>query len=167
MPPAGKADPSEVKYLYIRQLGGEVGATSVLAPKLGPLGMSPKKVGDDIAKGTAAWKGMKVCVKLTVQNRQAKIDVVPTATSLLIKELKEPVRDRKKVKNIKHSGNLSMSQIISVARAMKFKSRAKQFSGTVKEILGTCNAIGCTVEGQKPTDLQKMIDSGEVEIPTS
>lgn len=167
MPPAGKADPSEVKYLYIRQLGGEVGATSVLAPKLGPLGMSPKKVGDDIAKGTAAWKGMKVCVKLTVQNRQAKIDVVPTATCLLIKELKEPIRDRKKVKNIKHSGNLSMNQVISVARAMKFKSRAKLFSGTVKEILGTCNAIGCTVDGQKPSDLQKMIDAGEIEVPTA
>lgn len=167
MPPAGKADPSEVKYLYIRQLGGEVGATSVLAPKLGPLGMSPKKVGDDIAKSTAAWKGMKVCVKLTVQNRQAKVDIVPTATSLLIKELKEPIRDRKKVKNIKHSGNLSMNQIYSVARAMKFKSRAKVFSGTVKEILGTCSAIGCTVDGQRPVDVQKMIDSGEIEVPMS
>ncbi|OII77865.1 60s ribosomal protein L12 [Cryptosporidium andersoni] len=167
MPPVGKADPSEVRYLYIRQLGGEVGATSVLAPKLGPLGMSPKKVGDDIAKGTMAWKGMKVCVKLTVQNRQAKIDVVPTATSLLIKELKEPPRDRKKVKNIKHSGNLSLEQIYAVARTMQFKSRAKEFSGTVKEILGTCSAIGCTVEGQRPIDLQEKIDAGKIDVPAS
>lgn len=29
----------------------------------------------------------------------AKIDVVPSAASLLIKELKEPMRDRKKVKH--------------------------------------------------------------------
>ena len=34
-----------------------------------------------------------------VQNRQAKIDVVPSAASLIIKELKEPLRDRKKVKH--------------------------------------------------------------------
>ena len=60
---------------------------------------SPKKVGDDIAKATSEWKGLKITVKLTVQNRQAKVDVVPSAASLLIKALKEPPRDRKKVKH--------------------------------------------------------------------
>jgi hypothetical protein len=31
---------------------------------------SPKKVGDDIAKATKDWKGLKVTVKLTIQNRK-------------------------------------------------------------------------------------------------
>ncbi|VDM12148.1 unnamed protein product [Wuchereria bancrofti] len=97
MPP--KFDPSEIKIVYLRCVGGEVGATSALAPKVGPLGLSPKKIGDDIAKATQDWKGLKVTCKLTIQNRVAKIDVVPSAASLLIKELKEPARDRKKVKN--------------------------------------------------------------------
>ncbi|KAF8356149.1 hypothetical protein PRIPAC_97772 [Pristionchus pacificus] len=30
--------------------------------------MSPKKVGDDIAKATGDWKGLKVTCKLTIQN---------------------------------------------------------------------------------------------------
>jgi large subunit ribosomal protein L12e len=48
-----------------------VGAASSLAPKIGPLGLSPKKIGEDIAKETARdWKGLRVTVKLTVQNRQ-------------------------------------------------------------------------------------------------
>lgn len=85
--------------MYLRCVGGEVGATSALAPKVGPLGLSPKKIGEDIAKATQDWKGLKVTCKLTIQNRQAKIDVVPSAASLIIKELKEPSRDRKKVKN--------------------------------------------------------------------
>jgi large subunit ribosomal protein L12e len=38
---------------------------------------------------------------LTIQNRQAKIDVVPSASSLVIKALKEAPRDKKKVKNSK------------------------------------------------------------------
>ena len=71
MPP--KFDPNEVKYIYLRAVGGEVGATSSLAPKVGPLGLSPKKIGDDIAKNTAAWKGLKVTVQLKVQNRQVDI----------------------------------------------------------------------------------------------
>ena len=32
MPP--KFDPNEVKYVYLRAVGGEVGATSSLAPKV-------------------------------------------------------------------------------------------------------------------------------------
>jgi large subunit ribosomal protein L12e len=59
-------------------------------------------VGDDIAKATGDWKGMRVTVKLTVQNRNAKIDVIPSASSLVIKALKEPPRDRKKQKNSTH-----------------------------------------------------------------
>ena len=58
-------------------------------------------MGDDIAKATNDWKGMRVTVKLTVQNRNAKIDVIPSASSLVIKALKEPPRDRKKQKNSK------------------------------------------------------------------
>jgi hypothetical protein len=49
---------------------------------------SPKKVGEDIAKATGAWKGLRVTVQLTIQNRQAKVDVVPTASALVIKALK-------------------------------------------------------------------------------
>merc|ERR1712139_149955 len=119
--------------------GGEPAASSVLAPKIGPLGMSPKKVGDDIMKATKAWQGIRITVKLAIQNRQAKCEVMPNASSLLIKELKEPVRDRKKVKNIKHSGNLTKNQILSIARQMRDKSQARQLWGTVKEVLGTAN----------------------------
>jgi hypothetical protein len=60
---------------------------------------SPKKVGDDIAKGTSDWKGLKVTVKLTVQNRKATVAVVPSAAALIVRALKEPPRDRKKEKN--------------------------------------------------------------------
>ena len=97
MPP--KFDPNEVKVIYVRVTGGEVGAVSSLAPKVGPLGLSPKKVGDDIAKATGEWKGLRITAKLLVQNRQAKVEVVPSAAALIIKALKEPPRDRKKVKN--------------------------------------------------------------------
>merc|ERR1712110_1077376 len=69
MPP--KFDPNEIKIVILKAVGGEVAATSALAPKVGPLGLSPKKIGDDIAKATQDWKGLRVTVKLTIQNRQA------------------------------------------------------------------------------------------------
>ena len=62
----------------------------------------------------------------------------PNATSLIIKALKEPLRDRKKTKNIKHSGNLTKNVFLDICRQMRKKSLAKEFKGTAKEILGTC-----------------------------
>ncbi|XP_036625051.1 60S ribosomal protein L12-like [Trichosurus vulpecula] len=101
--------------MFLRCTGGEVGATSALAPKIGPLGLSPKKVGDDITKATGDWKELRITVKLTIQNRQAQTEVVPSASTLIIKALKEPRQDRKKHKNIKHNGNISFDEIVNVA----------------------------------------------------
>ena len=163
MPP--KFDPNEIKIVYLRAVGGEVGATSSLAPKIGPLGLSPKKVGDDIAKGTQEWKGLKITVQLTIQNRQAKVSVVPSASALIIKALKEPPRDRKKVKHVKHSGNITLDDIINTARIMRPRSLARTLAGTCKEILGTAQSVGCTVDGKDPHTVIEEIDDGEVEIP--
>lgn len=162
MPP--KFDPNQEYIVYLRAVGGEVGATSSLAPKIGPLGLSPKKVGDDVAKATKDWKGLKVTVKLVVKNRQAAIEVVPTAASLIIRALKEPARDRKKVKHVKHNGDLTMEQIIEIARTMRPRSMARSLSGTVKEILGTCQSVGCTVEGSHPHDKIDDISDGTITI---
>jgi len=163
MPP--KFDPTEIKIVYLRCVGGEIGASSSLAPKVGPLGLSPKKVGEDIAKATQDWKGLKVTCKLTIQNRVAKIDVVPSAASLIIKELKEPPRDRKKVKNVRHSGNITFDQVLNIARTMRPRSMAKKLEGTVKEILGTAQSVGCTIDGDHPHSVVEKIRSGEVTIP--
>ncbi|XP_066157526.1 large ribosomal subunit protein uL11 [Euwallacea fornicatus] len=163
MPP--KFDPSEIKLVYLRCVGGEVGATSSLAPKIGPLGLSPKKVGDDIAKATADWKGLKITVQLKIQNRQASISVVPSAASLIIKALKEPPRDRKKQKNIKHSGNISFDDVIAIARQMRPRSMAKNLSGTVKEVLGTAQSVGCTIDGKAPHDVIDEVNEGSIEVP--
>jgi len=161
-----KFDPTEVKYVYLRAVGGEVGATASLAPKVGPLGLSPKKIGDDIAKATGEWKGLKVTVQLKIQNRQATVSVVPSAAALIIKALKEPPRDRKKVKNIKHNGNISLDDIVSAAKVLRPRSMSREFSGVIKEVLGTAQSVGCTVDGMAPHDVIDGINDGSIEVPS-
>eukprot|EP00903_Cladosiphon_okamuranus_P011356 g10704.t1 len=159
-PPTGEA-----QYVILRAIGGEVGNTAALAPKLGPLGLSPKKIGEDIQKNTQEWKGLPITVKLTIINRQATVSVIPAASSLILKALNEPERDRKKVKHIKHDGNVTLDQVIDIARTMRERSMARTLAGTVKEMLGTCNSVGCTVNGQSPRDIQSGITEGEIVIP--
>jgi large subunit ribosomal protein L12e len=111
------------------------------------------------------WKGQSVTVKLTIINRQATAEVLPTASALLVRCLKEAPRDRKKVKNIKHDGNITLDEIIEVAKKMRHRSMARELSGTVKEMLGTARSLGCTVNGEAPSDVVDKINSGEIEIP--
>ena len=127
MPP--KFDPTAVHKVILRVTGGEGAATAALAPKIGPLGLvslflnlhfillydqsfskfaliilkAPKKISEDIAKSTTEWKGLRITVQLTVQNRAATIAVLPSASALVIRALKEPPRDKKKVKNSKRT----------------------------------------------------------------
>ncbi|KAL2337563.1 hypothetical protein Fmac_012009 [Flemingia macrophylla] len=63
-----KFDPSQVIDIFVRVIDGEVGAA-----KIGP-----------------QVRFLRVTVKLTVQNHQPKVTVVPSAAALVIKALKEP-----------------------------------------------------------------------------
>ena len=58
-------DPNKVRIMYLRCTGGAVSATSALAPKVTPLGLS-QKVGEDLAKAIGDWKSLRMTVKLTI-----------------------------------------------------------------------------------------------------
>jgi large subunit ribosomal protein L12e len=58
-----------LRIVYMKVVGGEVTSAAALAPKCGPLGMPPKKVGEDIQKATTEWRGIKIQIEMMVQNR--------------------------------------------------------------------------------------------------
>uniref|UniRef100_A0A1I8JS00 Large ribosomal subunit protein uL11 n=1 Tax=Macrostomum lignano TaxID=282301 RepID=A0A1I8JS00_9PLAT len=161
MPP--KIDPTAINIVYLRAVGGEVGATASLAPKIGPLGLSPKKVGEDIAKATKEWKGLKVTVKLVIQNRGGQRGA--HGFRLGHRALNEPPRDRKKVKHVKHTGNITFDEVVDIAKTMRPRSMAKTMAGTVKEILGTAQSVGCTVDGSNPHDIIDKVNDGSYAVP--
>mgnify|MGYP000848198698 CR=1 FL=1 len=103
-------------------------------------------------------------IELKCQNRAAEITVKPSSSALLIKELGDYERDRKKTKNVTHKGNLTLEQVKKIAKLVQDKSLSKTFAGTVNQVLGTCLSIGCTVDKKSPKDVQKAIKSGEVKV---
>jgi large subunit ribosomal protein L12e len=51
-----------------------------------------------------------------------------------------------RVTAVPHNGNVTLDQIITIARTMRARSMAKTLAGTVKEILGTayrCVCVSC------------------------
>merc|ERR1712098_509811 len=111
---AGRFDPNAVTEIIMRVPGGEPAPASVLAPRVGPLGMSPKKLGDDIAKATTDWKGMNVVVELSILNRQATVTVIPSASALIIRALNEPERPKGSDEPVVHDGNLSLEDVLEI-----------------------------------------------------
>ena len=162
----GPPDTGEAKYIYMKVVGGEPVAAAALAPKCGPLGMPPKKVGDDIQKATQDWKSIKVTVEVEVINRVVTVRVLPNAASLILKSiLKAPrVRARDKETHYVHEGNLEFDTIVDIAKQMEHKSMAKTFGGTVKQVLGTCQSIGVTVDGKSAKQVQGLIDEGAYNV---
>lgn len=164
MPPKAAFDPNAVHFIYMKVVGEEAPAAAALAPKCSPIGMPPKKVGEDIQKATKGWKGIKIEVEVKVANKQCEVRVLNTAGPLVIKALKEAPRDRKKTKNVLHNGKITFDQVIEIAKLMRPKSYAAEFVGTVMEVLGTCVSIGCTIDGVSPKEIQKKINLGEIEV---
>jgi len=135
-----------------------------LGSKLGPLGLQAKKVNEDIIKIGKEWKGIRVPMRLNCQDRAAKVEVLSTASSLIIKDMGNYQRDRKKQKLENRSGNITFQQVLNIAKLMESegKSSSKSFAGTVTQVLGTCLSVGCTVDGKSPKVVTKQVQSGEI-----
>ena len=103
--------------------------------------------------------------ELRVKNRVATVVVTPSVASRLIRALKEPPRDRKKVKNVKHNGNIPFAEIIKIAKESQAKSMGSDLKAVVMEVLGTAVSIGCTVDGESPIDVQNKVREGKLKVP--
>lgn len=98
-------------------------------------------------------------VKLTTQNRQAQIEVGPSASTLM----SESPRDRKMQKHVEHGGSITFDETVNIACQMWHWSLARELFGMISEILGTAQSVGNNVDGCHPHDIIDDINSGAVE----
>jgi large subunit ribosomal protein L11 len=60
-------------------------------------------------------------------------------------------------------GDLTMEQVVRIAKIKRPELLAQTLKGAAKEMLGTCISMGVTVEGKDPREVQKEIDEGSYE----
>ncbi|KAF0984299.1 hypothetical protein FDP41_007476 [Naegleria fowleri] len=169
------------KIIHVQVIGCQAQFTSysaVLAPKIGPLGLSPRLVAHEIMHLTKEWKDVRVKCKIVVNldERKFQVEVIPSCASYIIRALMKsnsifssmPFNNR----HTRHSlikaykqCNLTMDQVVEIARCMRSRSRAKEFKGCVIEVLGTCVSVGCKVENQDPRHVQQLLLFGFLSVP--
>jgi large subunit ribosomal protein L11 len=144
--------------------GGQANAGPPMGPALGPLGINIMAVVNKINELTKDYAGMKVPVKISVDTEDKTFEVsigTPTASALIVSELK--IEKGSGTPNTAKVGDLSMEQVVRIAKIKRPELLAQTLKGATKEMLGTCVSIGVTVEGKDPREVQKEVDAGKYE----
>lgn len=141
--------------------GGKASAGAPLGPALGPTGVNIGEVVAKINEKTAALAGMKVPVTIKInKNKTFEIEVGLPPISALIKKESKAVKGAANPKT-DVMGNLSIAQVVSIAKTKYDKLNAVTMKKCAKEVIGSCDSIGVTIEGMKARDAQKVVDSGK------
>ncbi len=154
-----------VQVVEVLVPGGKATPGPPLGPAIGPLGLNVKQVVDKINEATKDYEGLNVPVKIIVHDdRSFEIQVgIPPVSALIKKELGLDKGSSNPGKEF--VGNLTLEQLIKIARMKKEQSLSYTLKGVVKEVLGTCVSMGITVEGKNPKEFLKDVEEGKVKIP--
>ena len=153
---------AEKKTVELLVSGGQANAGPPLGPALGPLGVNVMLVVNKINELTKDYAGMKVPVKVAVDQEDKTFEVtvgVPTAAALVISELH--AEKGSGTPNSAKVGDLKMEQVARIARIKSPQLLASNLKSAAKEVLGTCVSMGVTVEGKDPREVQKELDNGK------
>lgn len=140
--------------------GGKAAAGPAMGQVLGPLGVN---IGDVIAKineQTKDYAGMKVPVKVIVDDATKEFEITvgtPPASSLILAEAGLEKGAQVQTEPV---GNISIEQAAKIAKMKYGDLLGVDLKNKVKEILGSCVTMGIKVENQDPRDIQQKIDAG-------
>ncbi|NIR86735.1 50S ribosomal protein L11 [Candidatus Bathyarchaeota archaeon] len=153
---------SEKKVVKTLVSGGQATAGPPLGPALGPLGVNVLAIVNKINEVTKQYSGMKVPVQITVNTKTKEFEVsvgTPTTSALIASEL--GVEKGSGAPKTEKIGNLSMQQVVKIAKVKHSELLARNLKSAAKEVLGCCVSMGVTAEEKDPREVQKEIDEGK------
>ena len=141
--------------------GGKATAAPPLGPALGPTGVNIGQVVADINTKTADFKGMQVPVTVEVDadTKTYSITLGTPPASALIKQ-EAGVKTGQGDHTSGSVGNLSMEQVVKIARMKESSLLGATLKARAKEIVGTAMTLGVTIEGAPAREATKAIDAG-------
>jgi len=142
--------------------GGEASSGPPLGPALGPIGVNILQVVNTINEKTKDFPGMKVPVKVEVDTttKQFTVEVgVPPTAALIIKE--SGVTKGSGTAGTNYAGDITWETAIKIAKMKIDSSYANDIQGAVKEVIGSCQSIGMTIEGKPAKDIYSEVSAGK------
>lgn len=131
--------PQQKQSPILRCTGGKVSVICAVAPKVGPLVLSPKEVCEDIAQTTGDWKGQDYGETVHSEQKPRLSWYV-----LSLPWSSKPSRNYSgmaRSRNTRDSGNNTFDEIVNITRQMQHQSLAREFSRTIRDP-GDCQICG-------------------------
>lgn len=141
--------------------GGKASAGPPLGPALGPTGINIGQVIAAINEKTKSYNGMKVPIKVHIDDKKNfEIEVgTPPASALIM--MKADVKKGSGEAKSTMVADLSIDQVKEIVEMKMGDLQAGGLRAAVREIVGTCVSMGVTVEGRNPREMQAAIAAGE------
>lgn len=161
--------------------GGKASPGPATAPRLSAYKLNIGDVFKQVNEKTKEYAGIQVPVKIVIdkKTREFSIEVgTPPVSSLIKKELgivkvkKEKIEKKvetaattekkEEKKEFVLLGDLSMEQVLKIAKMKRDNLLAKDLKATVKQVLGTANSMnGILVTGKRPKEVIKEVEEGK------
>lgn len=140
--------------------GGKATAAPPLGPALGPMGVNIGDVVGQINAKTADFKGMKVPVTVSIDT-DTKAFTIKVGTPPAAQLIKQEAGIQKAAGNpLEHIGNISFDQVLKIAKMKADGLLGADLKAKTKEIIGTCNSMGITVDKKHGADAIKSVNQG-------
>lgn len=141
--------------------GGRASAGPPLGPALGPKGVNIGQVIAKINEKTKAYDGMKVPVKVLI-NDDKTFDIkvgTPPMSALIKGELGvDSGAHNPKTEKV---GNLFIEQLRKIVDMKGDDLLGATMKARAMEVAGNCVAVGVTIDGKNPKDFQAAVRAGE------
>jgi large subunit ribosomal protein L11 len=142
--------------------GGSASAGPPLGPELGPLPVDVGAVVGEINEKTKDFEGMEVPVDVIVDEDTGDFEIEvgkPPTAGLIRDELGIEKGSGEPNKN--KVADMSFEQACKVARMKDTDLLGMDLRGAVKEVIGTAQSMGITIDGEDAYEVQQKIGKGE------
>jgi large subunit ribosomal protein L11 len=142
--------------------GGKATGGPPIGPALGPMGVNIMAIVNEINKQTAEYGGLPVPVDVTIDTdtREFSVKVGMLTTFALISQASGLSKGSGEP-NSKFVADLSFDQLVGVAKKKRPGIYAATLKTAVREVLGTCQSAGVTVDGRPAKEVQEAIKAGD------
>jgi large subunit ribosomal protein L11 len=151
----------EKKFHFIIS-GGEATGGPPIGPAIGPLGVNIMAIVNKINDETSEYMGVKVPVEVTIDTDSKEFSLrvgMLSAYALITQSL--GIDKGSDIPNSNFVGDVSFNQVIDIAKKKWNGLLAGTLRSAVREIVGSCQSIGVTIDGKSAKEVQGLIESGE------
>lgn len=142
--------------------GGQATGGPPIGPALGPLGVNIMQIVNEINKKTSEYEGLPIPVDIIIDTDTKDFEVkVGMLTTFALISQTTGIDKGSGEPNTKYVADLSFNQLINIAKKKREGIFSASLKTAVREILGTCQSAGVTVDGKPGKEVQGLIEKGE------